>query len=520
MINTGQRPCDEAVILSGPCQDASQRFGAWVLVATVLGSGMEFIDGTVVNVALPALQNGLGASGAQVQWVIEAYALLLSALLLVGGALGDRYGLRKIYMIGVIVFAAASVWCGVAPSIGHLIAARALQGVGGAMLVPNSLALVSAHFPPQSRGRAIGIWSGFASMMTALGPVLGGWLVQHGSWRWVFFINAPLAVVTVAIVLWKVPEVPRATSLQRLDWQGAVLAVSGLSALTYALIQWTQGSKYVGEAAIAGVVLLAAFLWVERRSASPMLPLGLFENRSFLGANLLTFFLYAAMGGGLFYLPLNLIQVQGYTPTHAGAALTPLVVLMFLLSRWSGGLLDRYGARVPLITGPLIAAAGYAAMALPGIGGSYWTTYLPAMVLLGVGMAISVAPLTTVVLSSVEESRTGAASGVNNAVSQVAALLALAVFAPVFFHVFEPSLRRGLSDARVPQAVAKEVEAQRAKLAAIETEDGGARAAIDDAFLAGYRTVTLIAAGLALAAAASAAATMKARSDDSRQGES
>jgi predicted MFS family arabinose efflux permease len=244
-----------------------------------------------------------------------------------------------------------------------------------------------------------------------------------------------------------------------------------------------------------------------------MLPLDLFANRNFLGANLLTFFLYAAFGGALFYLPLNLIQVQGYTPTHAGAALTPLVVLMFLLSRWSGGLLDRYGARLPLIVGPLIVAVGYAAMARPGIGGSYWTTYFPAIVLLGLGMAISVAPLTTVVLSSVEESRTGAASGVNNAVSQVASLLALAVFAPIFFHVFAPSLSRGLNAARVPQEVVEHVEAQRVKLAAIETKDEAARRAIDGAFLAGYRTVTLIAAGLAAAAAASAAATMMQRRD-------
>jgi EmrB/QacA subfamily drug resistance transporter len=518
VINTGRLPCDEAAILSGECQDRAARAGAWVLAATVLGSSMEFIDGTVVNVSLPAMQRGLGASGAQAQWVVEAYALFLSALLLVGGAMGDRLGPKKVFVTGVVLFAAASVWCGLAPGIGQLIAARALQGVGGAMLVPNSLALVSAHFPPEKRGRAIGTWSGFASIMTALGPVLGGWLVEHGSWRWVFFLNAPLAVVTVLIVVWRVPPArQRVRSPQRLDWVGALLAVGGLSGVTYALIESTQGGQHIGLIAVIGVVLLIALLRYESKCSAPMLPLDLFANRNFLGANLLTFFLYAAFGGALFYLPLNLIQVQGYTPTHAGAALTPLVVLMFLLSRWSGGLLDRYGARLPLVVGPLVAAAGYATMARLGIGGPYWTTYFPAIVLLGLGMAISVAPLTTVVLSSVEESRTGAASGVNNAVSQVASLLALAVFAPIFFHIFAPSLSRGLSEARVPQEVVEHVEAQRVKLAAIETKDDAARRAIDGAFVAGYRAVTLIAAGLAVAAAASAAATMTQRSDRSKR---
>jgi EmrB/QacA subfamily drug resistance transporter len=470
---------------------------------------MEFIDGTVVNVALPALQNHLGASGAQVQWVVEAYALFLAALLLVGGALGDRYGLKRVFAAGIVVFAGASIWCGLSPTIGQLIAARALQGAGGALLVPNSLALVSAHFPPQGRGRAIGIWSGSAAMMAALGPVVGGALVQHGSWRWVFFINAPLAVIAMAIVLWKIPDLENTAAQQRLDWLGAVLIVAGLGGVTYALIEWTQSGPYVREAAVAGVVLLATFLWVEWRTSFPMLPLKLFESWRFVGANLLTFFLYAALGGALFYLPLNLIQVQGYTPTHAGAALTPLVLLMFLLSRWSGGLLHRYGARLTLVAGPLIAAAGYAMLARTSIGGPYWTTYFPALMLLGLGMTISVAPLTTVVLSSVDEARTGAASGVNNAVAQVAGLLALAVFAPLFYNVFATSLRRDLAGSQVSSPVAEQVMQERAKLAAIETSDVQVRTIINESFLAGFRVVTLTAAGLGVAAALSAAVTMK-----------
>jgi EmrB/QacA subfamily drug resistance transporter len=464
----------------------------------------------VVNVALPAMQTGLGASGSQVQWVVEAYALFLASLLLVGGSMGDIFGRRRIFVIGVTLFAGASVWCGIAPTIQQLIAARCLQGVGGAMLVPSSLALISSCFPPETRGKAIGTWSGFSSMMTALGPVVGGWLVQHGSWRWVFFVNAPLAVLTVTIALRKLPESRNGTAAAHtLDWRGAVLATAGLSGVTFALIEWTQGGMIARVAGVVGVALLGAFVWVEQRCEAPMMPLSLFESRNFVGANVLTFFLYAALGGALFYLPLNLIQVQGYSPTAAGAALLPLVLLLFALSRWSGGLVARYGARLPLVAGPLIVAVGYALMTRPGIGGSYWTTYFPAIVVLGLGMVVSVAPLTTVVLNSVDESRTGSASGVNNAASQVAGLLALAVFGLIFFRVFSPSLDRGLKRAEVSAEVAREIGKQRVKLAAIETKDTQGRAAVDEAFVTSFRVVFWMAAGLAGAASLSAAAIVR-----------
>lgn len=510
-MNCARLPCDEAQVLSRPLETAAVDKGAWVLAATVLGSSMDFIDGTVVNVALPALQTGLGATGAQAQWVVVGYALFLSSLLLVGGALGDRLGLRRVFVAGVVIFAAASVWCGFAPGITQLIAARCLQGIGGALLVPNSLALLSANFSEAQRGKAIGTWSGFASMMTALGPVLGGWLVQHGSWRWVFFLNAPLAVITVWIVLWKVPAGPQKAlraGLQGLDWTGAALATGGLSGVTFALIECSQRGSLVWIAGAAGVVLLAASLLVERRSSSPLVPLSLFRSRNFLGANLLTFFLYAAFGGALYYLPLNLIQVQGYSPTAAGAAFLPLILLMFLLSRWSGGLLARYGARLPLIVGPLIGALGFALLARPSVGGSYWTTYFPGILTLGLGMTISVAPLTTVVMSSVDQRGSGAASGVNNAVSQVAALLALAVCAPIFFQVFAPSLSRSLDRLGAAPAVAQQIESQRARLGAIQTSDIRGKAAVDEAFVAGFRVVVLLAAGLAVAASGSAALTL------------
>ncbi len=506
-MNCGRLPCDEGQILSGR-PAVTTGGGAWVLAATVLGSSMEFIDGTVVNVALPALQTGMGATGSQAQWVVVGYSLFLSSLLLLGGTLGDRLGLRKIFLTGVVVFAAASIWCGIAPDIKHLIAARCLQGVGGALLVPNSLALLSANFAESQRGRAIGTWSGFASMMTALGPVLGGWLVQHGSWRWVFFVNAPLAAVTVWIVLTKVPSGSQRDvheGLAGMDWTGAALATAGLSGITFSLIEYAQPGLLVWMSGIAGVALLLAFLSVERRSKSPLLPLELFRSRNFLGSNMLTFFLYGAFGGALFFLPINLIQIQRYSPTRAGAALLPMVLVMFLLSRWAGGLLSHYGARLPLTIGPLICAAGYVLLARPAVGGSYWTTYFPALVVLGFGMTVSVAPLTTVVMSSVEGGRTGIASAVNNAVSQVSGLLALAVCAPIFFAVFSPSLSRGLERRNASAETVRQVESQRMKLGGIETTDATGRAAVDEAYVASFRMVVLFAAGLCAGASASAA---------------
>lgn len=478
---------------------------------------MEFIDGTVVNVALPALQHGLHATGAQVQWVVEAYALFLAALLLVGGAMGDRYGLRRVFLAGVLLFAVSSIWCGLVSDVGQLIAGRAMQGIGGAMLVPNSLAMISAYFPAEERGRAIGTWSGFAAMMTALGPVVGGLLVEHGSWRWVFFVNAPLAVITVWILLRHVPDTKRIRHEQAggLDWKGALLLTGGLAGVTFALIEGVNGGHVTWLAGVAGLLLLIAAFFVEAHAREPLVPLTLFRSREFTGANLLTFCLYAALGGVLFYLPLNLIQIEGYRPAQAGAAMLPMVLLMFLLSRWSGGLLTRYGARASLVTGPMIAAVGYLLLARPDVGGSYWTTYFPAVMVLGFGMAISVAPLTAVVMSSVEESRTGAASGVNNAVSQVASLLALAVLAPVFFHAFSGELARRLEAASVSKAIVQKTMQQRERLGAMETSDPNTRRAVDEAFVHGFRIVVLLSAVLATAASASAAATMDARRSSS-----
>ena len=511
MASAAPLPCKESSAAGMPASACAHGAETWILATTIIASSMAFIDGTVVNVALPALQRSLGATLASSQWIIEAYELMLAALLLIGGAAGDRYGRRRMFVLGVVVFTVGSIICGLSIGVGMLIAARAVQGVGGALLIPGSLALLSASFDKERRGRAIGTWSGFTAITGAFGPALGGFLIDHTTWRSVFFLNVPLALMVLVLTFRFVPESRNDSSPKSIDGWGAALAALALGGIVYALIGaqtagWTD--RRVLAALLIGTAALPVFLTVESRQAAPLVPLVLFRSRDFAATNLLTLLLYAALAGSLFFLPLNLIQVQGYPATAAGAALLPMVLLMFVLSRWAGGLVDRYGARLPLVIGPTIAAAGFALFTVPHLGGSYWTTFFPAALVLGFGMTLTVAPLTTTVMQAVDPEAVGVASGVNNAVASVAGLLAIAGLGMVMSGTFNSQLRRGLDAANLPPAVVDAVIARRAQLAAIEPPaDAGVdvqqavRQAVDEAFLAGFRHVMWIAAVLALLSA-------------------
>jgi len=491
-----------------PCKAEAR---PWILAATILGSSLAFIDSTVVNVALPALESSLHANIVDVQWVVESYGLFLGALILVGGSFGDVFGRRLIFVIGVTIFAIASAACGFASNIHQLNIARSIQGVGAAFLVPGSLAIISASFDENSRGQAIGTWSGFTAITTAIGPVLGGWLIEHASWRWVFFINIPLAVVVIAISLWHIPE-SRSASVRRIDWLGALVGTIGLGGLVFGFVESTNlgwNNPLVFGSLIVGVAGIAGFVFNEARVSSPMVPLALFRSRTFSGANLLTLFLYSGIGIFFFLFPMNLIQVQGYSAAATGAAVLPLILLMFSLSRWSGGLVARYGPRVPLIIGPLIVAAGFVLFAVPSTGSSYWKTFFPAIVVLGFGMAVTVAPLTTAVMGSVDQDHAGTASGINNAVARVAGVMAIAVFGVVMVRGFDFKLTRELTHLGLSSNTLQEIHSRVTRLAGLELPsnlDASAAAAVRSAihrpFVFGFRLVMLICAGLAAASSA------------------
>jgi EmrB/QacA subfamily drug resistance transporter len=403
----------------------------WVLAVTVLGTGLAFLDGTAVNVALPRIGESLDTGVAGLQWIVNAYTLSLASLILLGGSLGDRFGRRRVFVIGVVWFAVASLGCGLAPDIRTLVAARAVQGIGGALLIPGSLAILQASFRPADRMRAIGAWSGLAGIAGAAGPFLGGWLVETAGWRWVFLINLPLAVAVVIVATRHVPESSNPDASRSLDLPGAALGALGLGALTYGLIGWPElgaGSPLVVGTLIGGVLGLVAFGWREHSAREPMLPLGIFSSRVFTATNLVTFAVYGALGGVFLFLVLALQVVSGWSPLQAGSALIPMTVLLLLLSSRMGALASRIGPRLPMTVGPLLSAAAALLLAW-GIDQdtSYVVDVLPGVTLFGLGMSFTVAPLTATVMAAAPGRHAGVASGVNNAVARVAGLLAVAV---------------------------------------------------------------------------------------------
>jgi EmrB/QacA subfamily drug resistance transporter len=510
------QPCDIGVIdgtkISSPCQPSSR---PWIIAAASLGSGMAFLDSTILNVALPALQSDLGASVRAVQWTYGAYALVLSALLLVGGTLGDRFGRRRVFVLGATIFAVASLWCALAPGTAQLITARGVQGVGGALLVPASLAIIGASFEGRLKAKAIGTWGALSAIAMAVGPVLGGWLVEEVSWRAAFLINPVLAAVAIPIALWHVPE-SRDPEAHNVDLVGAVLATTGLAGLVYALIEssaWGLGAPRVLVALTVGLIGLACFIWVERRVKDPMVPPSLFRSRNFDGANLVTLLFYMALTGSLYFLPFLMMQVHGYSALVAGSVFLPFVAMAFLIGRLSGRISARFGTKIPLVVASLAVLVGLLLFAVPGVEhDSYWTSFFPAMIVQGAGMALAITPLTSAALGSVDREHSGLASGVNNAVARVAGLMAVALLGVFVYGVFSTSLDARLHSMDLSEEVRSEMEAEKTHLGAAEAPEGvnaGTEAhierAIDESFVAGFRAVMFASAGLALASALVAA---------------
>ena len=517
MLSIASPPCDTGVIHGAPdTPGCSSRAKPWVLAVTVLGSSIASIEASVINVALPAIQKSLDASVGEMQWIASVYTLFLAALTLAAGAAGDRYGRRPVFALGLAILAAASAAASSVATGAQLIVARAVQGVGAALLVPNSLALLSAAFPKAERGRAIGTWSAATALMGAGGPILGGLLVDAMSWRAAFILIVPLTLITLAVAIARVPEVRIGRRRPQIDWWGALLATAGLAALVFGLISRGGGASGL-TAIVAGLGLLLALLWYEAQATSPMMPPRLFGSATFVGANVLTLLLYFALAGVFFVFPFDLVQVHAYSAAATGAAYLPFALVVGGLSRWAGGLTDRFGARAPLVAGALVTAIGFLTLALPGVGGSYWTTFFAPMAVIGLGMAITVAPLTSTVMAAVDDGDVGVASGVNNAVARVAGLLAVVIAGIVAVTVFGTTFSERLATLDLPPTVRSAVAGQSRKLGVVVVPAGATaserraiEAIVAGAFVTAFRWVAVLAAALAAAAALVAALTVEA----------
>ena len=484
--------------------------GKWIMTSAILASAMAFIDGTALNVALPSLQKDLNASGTDIFWILNSYLLMLAALILVGGSLGDKLGRKKIFMIGIAIFVAGSASCGFAPTVRTLIGFRALQGIGGALMIPGSLAIITSSFENE-RGKAIGTWSAVTTLVTVGGPIVGGALADAGLWRFIFFINVPLGIISLLILWFKVPESTDDQSTHAIDYYGAITAVVAFSLLTYGFLKmpsagFTNGQVYTTLA--AGLIALVFFIVIEKRSDHPMLPLSLFANRTFTGANLLTLFLYAGMFAGMLFLTLDLVQIQGYSQLQAGLTLLPFTILLITISRWSGTLVDRYGPRLFLIAGPAVVAVGLCVLSFIKITAGpsdYWRTYFPGICLFGLGMSFTVTPLTTTVMGTLANHYSGTASGINNAVARISNVFTNAIIGAFAIMVFTGYITNGVRDISIDKDARSIVIEQAINLGDAKVPGkvlGEKKAQVDklykDGFIDAYANVMRISAGLAL----------------------
>ncbi len=477
----------------------------WTLLATILASSMVFIDSTALNVALPTLQEDLGITGTQLLWVINGYALFLSALLLVGGSLGDLYGRNKIFLIGLGLFSMSSLVCGVSRTPLQLIIARAFQGIGGALLTPGSLSILSSQFGIESRGKAIGLWSAFSALTAIFGPILGGWLAGLGLWRVIFFINVPLSVFVFVTMITQVPE-SQNPNAEKLDLTGALLVTLGLAGITFGFIESPKngfGNLKIMSSLLVGGIAIIAFIISQNNSTHPMMPLRLFKSSTFSGGNLLTLFVYAALGGAMFFLPLNLIQIQGYSELNAGLAMLPIIICIAGISSIIGKIVDRRGVRIPLMIGPLITSAGFFIFSTYGITSGpqdYWNTFFLSFLLIGIGMGITVAPLTTAVMGAVSDDNAGIASGINNTVARAAGVLAVALMGALVLFSFNRTLEKEISSMDISNEMKSEIMIESTNFTAAQVPEklpGETRAIVqmhlNESFIVAFNKVVYIA---------------------------